>query len=88
MQLKNSILMGLWIGLLLPAVAWVLFARLFPDTIILNKPAIPYLIALGLNLFIVKLCFQRHADNTGKGVMLATFASMLAMVLILKVKIS
>jgi hypothetical protein len=88
MQLKNSILMGLLVGLLLPAVAWVLFGRLNPNTVILNKPAIPYLIALGLNLFIVKLCFQRNADITGKGVMLATFASMLVMVLILKVKVS
>ncbi len=88
MQLKNSILTGLLIGLLLPAAAWVLFARLYPDTVILNKPAIPYLVAIGLNLFVVKLCFQRNADNTGKGVMLATFASMLAMVFILKVRIS
>ena len=88
MQLKNSILMGMLIGLLLPAVAWVLFARLYPTTVILNKPAIPYLIAIGLNLFMVKLCFKRHADNTGKGVMLATFASMLIMVLILKVRLS
>ncbi len=88
MQLKNSILTGLLIGLLLPAATWVLFARLYPDTVILNKPAIPYLVAIGLNLFVVKLCFQRNADNTGKGVMLATFASMLAMVFILKVRIA
>ncbi len=88
MQLKNSILMGLLIGLLLPAVAWVLFAKLYPTTVILNKPAIPYLIAIGLNLVIVKLCFKSHADQTGKGVMLATFVSMLIIVLILKVRIS
>ena len=88
MQLKNSILMGLLIGSLLPAVAWVLFAMLYPNTVILNKPAIPYLVAIGLNLFIIKLCFKSHADHTGKGVMLATFASMLIMVFILKVRVS
>jgi hypothetical protein len=84
---KNNMLTGILIGLIFPAIAWLVFNVLFKNLVLLNKPAIPYLIALGLNLFVIKLCYKKDADETGKGVMLSTFVCMMLMV-IFKIQLS
>ncbi len=45
--------------------------------IILNKPAIPYLFTIAINLFIIKYLFKKGLDQTGTGMILITFVVML-----------
>ncbi|WP_345954718.1 hypothetical protein [Mucilaginibacter sp. PAMB04168] len=85
---KNSVLIGLLLGLILPLTAWLLFSKLYPNVIILNKPAIPYLVALGINLLIIRLCYKKNADETGRGVMIATFACMLLFLFVFKIRLT
>jgi hypothetical protein len=84
---RNTLLTGFLIGSILPATAWVVFNVLYKNWVILHKPAIPYLVTLGINLFIVRLCYKKDADETGKGVMMATFIGMILMV-IFKIQLS
>jgi len=85
---KNSILTGFVIGLIIPGLALLLFNVIYKGAVLLNKPAIPYLVALGLNLFFIRICYKKDADQTGKGIMLSTFICMLLMVLLFRVKLS
>jgi hypothetical protein len=85
---KNSMLTGFVVGLIPPGIALILFNVLYKDVVLLNKPAIPYLVALALNLFIIRVCYKKDADQTGRGVMLATFLCMLALIFIFKVRLT
>ena len=80
--------LGFIIGLILPALALMLFNILYKGAMLFNKPAIPYLVALGLNLIIIRICYKKNADQTGLGVMLATFISMLLLVFVFKIKLT
>jgi len=74
---RNNIGVGLLTGLILPGVAWLIFDLLLKNrTVILNKPAIPYLVAIALNLFAIKYLFKTGRDQTGAGMILCTFAVM------------
>ena len=72
---KNTVGLGLAIGSILPALSWIVFEYvLHDDAIIMDKPAVPYLIAIGLNLLLLRYCFKNKLDNTAKGIMMLTFA--------------
>ncbi|QJD94582.1 hypothetical protein HH214_01170 [Mucilaginibacter robiniae] len=86
MSVKNNLLTGLISGLIIPAIAWVIFDYKFPEFQIQHKPAVPYLIALALNLFIIRYCYKNGTEQTGKGVMLSTFVCML-LITIFKIKL-
>jgi hypothetical protein len=85
---KYSILFGFSLGLILPGMALLIFNILYKDVVILGKPAIPYLVALGLNLIGMRVCFKKDADQTGRGIMISTFISMLLLVLVFKVRLT
>ena len=74
---KNSMLTGIFIALIFPGVALATEFILNTNAYIISKPAVPYFIARALNLFILRYCLKKDADQTGKGVMLATFIVML-----------
>ena len=83
MQIKNNLLTGLLSALIFPLFAFVVDS-LFKNTIFfLNKPAVPYLVALALNLIALRVCIKKDLDKTARGVMVATFALLL---LVLKLK--
>jgi len=85
---KNSILFGFVLGLILPGLALLIFNVLYKDVVILGKPAIPYLVALGLNLIGMRICYKKDADQTGRGIMISTFIGMLLLVVVFKVKLT
>jgi len=73
---KNSYLTGVLIALILPAASLVV-AYVFKDsTLILNKPALPYLIAIVLNLIMMRLISKKETVKTVKGIMIVTFIFM------------
>ena len=86
MLTKNSLPFGLLIGAIAPAIAWIIFDLiLHNDAVILNKPGVPYLIAVGINLVLIRFSMKKGNDQTSKGIMMVTF---LVMVLVFIFKIN
>ena len=75
---KNNIAIGLFAGLIVPGITWLIFGYILKNqAVILNKPAIPYLLAIALNLFAIKYLFKTGKDQTGMGMILCTFVVMI-----------
>jgi hypothetical protein len=71
---KDSVGAGLAAGSVLPALSWIVFDYLLHnDAIIMDKPAVPYLIAIGLNLVLIRYFFANDRQETINGIMIATF---------------
>ena len=70
-------LTGIVTGLIFPAAAWLTGYLLKNNTYIINRPAVPYFIAIGLNLIMLRFSYKYGADKTVRGIMLTTFACML-----------
>ena len=78
MPVKNNIAVGFLLAIITPAIAWTLAEFAFKNsTLILNKPAAPYLIAIAFNLFIIRYCFKSDNDQTGIGAIICTFIIMM-----------
>lgn len=84
---RNSMVAGFLLGCIMPAIAYVVFNVLYKNVTLLHKPALPYLVAIGLNLIIIRFCYKKDVPDTGKGVILATFISMIIFV-VFKVKLT
>lgn len=62
---------------ILPGITWIVFGWILKNqVVILNKPAIPYLVTVVINLFFIKYLFKKGLDQTGTGVILITFVVM------------
>jgi sulfite exporter TauE/SafE len=84
---KNNLLLGMLYGLVPPAFAWLVFNyTLHNEAIIMDKPAAPYLLAIGLNLLLLRYYARNYLDKTSNGIMISTFVCML-LVFILKMHI-
>jgi hypothetical protein len=71
----NNLFLGMLYGFIPPAIAWLVFAVLLKnDAMIMDKPAVPYLIAIGLNLLLLRFSAKAYLDKTSNGIMIATFA--------------
>ena len=80
---KNNIITGLLSGLIFPGTTWLVFGFLLKNKVVLlNKPAIPYLVAIAVNLFIIRYLFKKGDDQTGTGMILCTFVAMLLIFLL------
>jgi hypothetical protein len=74
---KDSIITGILLGLIFPAMGWVVAYLLKDNTYIINKPAVPYLVALALNLISMRLFAKKEMVHTVRGIMITTFVVML-----------
>jgi hypothetical protein len=74
---KNSMPAGVLAALIFPAIAFVMAVLLKNNVYIVNRPALPYFIAIALNLILLRISFKKGLDHTVKGIMLATFICML-----------
>jgi hypothetical protein len=80
MRYQNTMLMGVLLALPFPFIAWVVAYLLRHNAdIIINKPALPYIIAIALNLLLLRFVIKKDLDKTARGIMLATFAIMIAL---------
>jgi hypothetical protein len=79
MQYKNTMLMGILLALPFPAIAWLMAYLLKNNVDVINKPALPYVIAIALNLLLLRFIVKKDLDKTARGVMLATFVFMVAL---------
>lgn len=74
---RNNFYLGLGIGAVLPAITWIVFNYVAKDMVIMNKPAVPYLIAIAINLILVRVFHRKQADQTSRGIIVITFAFMI-----------
>ena len=79
---KNSLLAGITTALLFPAIAWGMAYLLRNSVDIINRPALPYLVAIALNLILLRFLLKWDLDKTARGVMLGTFIIMLLVFMI------
>jgi hypothetical protein len=83
--LKNNIFIGILYGLIVPVLAWLVFAVILKNgTVILDKPVTPYLIAIGINLVMLRFSARAYLDKTSNGIMIATFVCTI-LIFVLKV---
>jgi hypothetical protein len=85
MRYKNNIVTGILAGLILPALAWLLFGVIFKDVVFMNKPGIPYLVAVAINLVGVRYGFRNDMDKTATGLVVTSFI-VVGLVFILKIQ--
>lgn len=83
---KNNFYLGIVIGAVLPAVAWVLFNYCYKNLVLMHKPAIPYLVAVAINLLLIRFFHHAQADKTSRGIMLITFI-FLIFIFLIKLKV-
>lgn len=77
---KDTYITGILLAFPLPAAAFVLATYAFQDTIlVINKPALPYLAAIALNLIMMRLFGGEGMVKTVKGIIIATFLIMMAL---------
>ncbi|MFD2743191.1 MULTISPECIES: hypothetical protein [Sphingobacterium] len=82
MQRKDSMLLGIVLGLILPIMAYVftsytdIIAQIMP-----RKPIGLYVLALTGNMIAVWYCYRNDCQQLGKGIVLVTFLSMLLAVI-------
>lgn len=81
---KNSSVAGVLMAMVFPVMAWVAAGLLKYNSYIISKPALPYFIAIALNLFILRYISKNGINKTGIGLILVTS---LVMVLIFILKI-
>jgi hypothetical protein len=73
---KNNMLTGILAALIFPAIACVMAYLLKNNLYLINKPALPYFIAIALNLVLLRIGYKNGADKTVRGIILATFVFM------------
>ena len=79
--MKNSLGLGLGLGIIFPVVAFLLMKytdlqmQLFPD-----KPTGLYVLAAAINIVGCYICYKKELEKLGNGLILITFLSMLLLV--------
>jgi len=80
---KNSIAAGVLMAVVFPAASFVAAYLLKDNLYLMNKPVLPYLVAIALNLILMQICAKKEWVNTVKGIMLTTFTFMLLVLLVI-----
>ena len=78
MAKKVQFVTGLLSGVIFPAITWFVFDVLFKNWVVFNKPAIPYLISVCINLFILRYFIKNNKEAVGYGMLVSTFVIMMA----------
>jgi hypothetical protein len=74
---KNNLITGVLAALVFPVLSLIAGYLLRYNAEIINRPALPYLIAIALNLLVLRFYLKKDAGETAKGIMISTFAFML-----------
>jgi len=76
----NSFVFGCLLGMIFPAAAYLLTCSP-ANTLINGKPLGFYAVAALINLLLVRHFFRSDGEQTAKGIILATFVAVLALLL-------
>ena len=78
MSKKVQFVTGLLSGSVFPGIMWLFFNVWFKNAVLLNKPAIPYLASVAINLFILRYFIRNEKETAGYGVIVPTLVVMVA----------
>ena len=70
---RDNIFIGIALALIFPAAAFVVAYLLRENIYIINKPALPYLVAIALNLVSARLFASRGMVKTVRGIITTSF---------------
>lgn len=82
---RFQFLTGLLSGIIAPAIVCLIFDVWHKDWLLPDKPGVPYLVAILINLVILRFAIRKGKEYKGYGVMLVTFVFAI-LVFILKLK--
>ena len=85
---RDHIILGVGIGLIAPFLAYVLQTMYKMQLLAMNKEILPFVIAAALNLLLLRFLFRKDYLATGRGVILATFLSALALIFLTDAKLN
>jgi hypothetical protein len=74
---KNSILTGVLLSLIFPAISLLIAYLLRGNLYLLNKPALPYFTALAANLVLMRVVKDKWGDKTGRGIIIGSMVFMI-----------
>lgn len=86
MSKKVQFVTGLLSGLVFPIIMWLIFGVFCKNLILFDKPALPYWVAIAINLIIVRYFIRNSKELAAYVVLAVTFVLMIAMFM-LKVKL-
>ena len=75
---KDSYLTGALAALIFPAIACGAAYYFRYTAEVINRPALPYLVAVAMNLLAMRFIFSKGIDKTGKAMMATTFVVLIA----------
>jgi len=73
----NNMLAGVLFALVFPVLATVSGYFLKDNAYIINRPFLPCIIAIALNLVVLRIFFKAGADKTARGVIMVSFVYLL-----------
>jgi hypothetical protein len=74
---KNSFLTGTLLSLIFPAISLLIAYLLRGNLYLMNKPAMPYFIAMALNLVMMRVVIDKGGDKIGRGIILGSLVFMI-----------
>lgn len=84
---KNSFLLGVLTGIIFPVLAHILTIKTDWETFFQGKTLSLYVLAAVCNLFIIRLFYKKQQDKSGMGAVAITFAGLLYLLIVQKIKI-
>lgn len=83
--MKNNLTFGLALGLIFPLLAYLAIAfTAIQDALFAHKPVSLYVVAVTINLIVVRFLYRAKKGETAKGIVLATFLAMLTLVVLMR----
>ncbi len=70
---KDNVFIGVALGLLLPAIAWLLVEQLKKNVSFFAKDDLLYIGCIAINLILVRYFFKYDKENTARGIVASTF---------------
>ena len=70
---KDNVWIGMLVGLVFPAIAFFFVEILKKNISFLKKDDLLYIGCVAINLFLVRYFFNQDKENTGRGIIGATF---------------
>ena len=75
-------LTGALAGAIFPGIACIVKHFYQTNFYLINKPALPFFIAIALNLILIRISVKKDTEQTGRGIMMLTFVFMLLIFLL------
>ena len=73
MSKKDNVWLGLFLGLLLPGLGFVIVELLKRNLVYLAKADLLYIGCVAINLLLLKYAYKKELEATAKGIISATF---------------